>query len=130
MKTITIIKLLMLILMGGVAVVGGSWLLEYRDSVHTENRGVAAYEKGNYREAIEIFENLLTALPEQDADRHQRLRHYLARSYKNIADDPGLPLAESIKLYRKAAEYDESVIDNEQILKLLQPRQESIPAWQ
>ncbi len=115
-----ILKLLLFIAIGGMIAKGGSMLFQHRELTHKENRGVRAFNSNNYEEAAAIFEEVLRESPDHEASRERRVERHLARSYKNKADDPGRPLSESLELYRKANDLDESIIEDEMIKKLLE----------
>lgn len=119
-KMRTILKLLLFIVIGGMIAKGGSMLLQHRELTHKENRGVSAFNNKNEEEAIAVFKEILRETPDHETSRQRRVGRHLARIYKDRADDPGKPLSESIELYRKANELDESIIENETIKKLLE----------
>lgn len=120
MKILRVIFNLLLLIAIGVAIYkGGLILFRHRELTHKENRGVSAFNNQDYEEAIDVFEEILRETPEYEESRRRRLEKHLAQSYHNKAEDTSRPLSESIELYRKAEKYDEDIIEDEMIKRLI-----------
>lgn len=93
--------------------------IEQRKVIAQENQAVLLLDEGKFDEARSQFEQLLDNAKSEEA--RQRHRTNLARCYYTQAEEAtGLALAEQVKLYRKAAEFDPAIIQNPAIKLLLE----------
>ncbi|NLF93795.1 MAG: hypothetical protein GX564_07895 [Oligosphaeraceae bacterium] len=69
-----------------------------------ENRALELMQEGQNKAAIQQFLELKQDRPK--AADQTRLNAYLADCYVNLAEDPSIPLEESLKYYRKVLEFD------------------------
>jgi hypothetical protein len=92
--------------------------LEERGRIQKENEAIAVFEDDNFAQALKQFEALLDGAKTDEArKRHQS---NIARCYIGMAEEPGLSVADQMVFYRKAAEFDESMITSPAIQKALQ----------
>jgi hypothetical protein len=89
--------------------------LEKRNRIQKENEAIAVLDDGKFQEALTLFEGLM-----KDANSEAKKRHQtnIARCYVGLAEAADLP-ADRLKYYRQAASYDQSMIKNPAILKIL-----------
>lgn len=121
MKASLVLKLL-------IVVIAGVALYLYYD--HTRSVAAATREynrivttlinQQKHAEAVDALERLLPSAPE---DMKPDICTDIARQCAIVGDDPGLPIAESAKWFRKAESYDPSVLNEQQrqILNLSEP---------
>jgi predicted negative regulator of RcsB-dependent stress response len=93
--------------------------VEHRKVIQQENEAIVLLDDGKYEEARVQFEQLLDRAKSEEA--RQRHRTNIARCYYGQAEDStDLPLAEQVKLYRRAADYDPAIIQSPAIKLLLE----------
>lgn len=102
-----------------VAVYGARQIIRGRKLNRLEKRATEKFDAGNYRLAIKDYETMLGKLPGKETPRQQRIEHKLAVSYKKLAEAPGVPAFRTVEYYQKAAAYDKSVVDKQQIDKVI-----------
>ena len=101
-----------------IAACGFVWMqLRKRAAIKQESEAVQTYNDGKYEEAIKLFEKLQA---NARGDAVQRHRTNLAKCYVGLAEQENLPVAEQVKLYERACEYDDQAITNPTVLKLLE----------
>lgn len=98
-----------------VAVYGTRQIIRLRKLNRLESSATEKFDAGNYRFAVKDYEALLGELPDKQTPHRLRIVHKLAVSYKKLAEAPGVPAFRTVEYYQKAAAYDKSVVDKEQI---------------
>ena len=102
----------LLILIAAVVIVG----VRVKTYLHVrqENAATAAFNAGNYQEAVDGYLALLPKLDGQDAER---VEESVAECYLRIGESPETSAAEQMRWYKKALEYDEDCITSPTLLK-------------
>ncbi|MFO7821241.1 MAG: hypothetical protein R6V56_04195 [Lentisphaeria bacterium] len=120
MKKSTLFKWLIVLIIVLGAVYFGRQMWRERQLAQKENAAIQKFNAEEYRSAIKSYKALLEELPQESTPRRERVNHQLALSYKNLADNPKLPIFRSIEYYQQAAAFDQSVIEGNQLEKLLE----------
>lgn len=116
---------LALLVAAAVAVYWGFELLaDAREVARMENRAHRLFTHERYDEAAEVYRQAIERLEQAPAISHdpariRQLQALLARCYVRRAEDPALPLAESLYLYRRALRYDPDTDIDETVQRLL-----------
>jgi hypothetical protein len=99
-----------------IAAAGLVWMqLQKGARIRQENDAIASLNDGKYQEALSKFEELYESA---NAKAQPRLASNIARCYVGMAEESNLAITELLNTYyRKAAQYDKSVITDPVILK-------------
>jgi hypothetical protein len=87
-----------------------------RQLILAENRAVEMQNQAQYAQAAKAYEALR---PQLRGDAARRVTTNLAACYAALAEDPALPAAAVLELYRKAYGFDPAAVTNPAILKRL-----------
>ena len=113
-----LVKLLVALLLAVVVAVFAVRQHQKSQLLATENQAVAHCNRGQYDQAIQVYEDLIPRL--SDAGDKDRVRRQLAQCWKAKGDDPQLSLKEQVGYYKKALAHDPGCITNKVILDAIE----------